>query len=400
MRAWKLFRAFGLTTTRYDRLLRRYESILHSHSVPATLPVTAVTLRRHPRIMRRLADSGIELAVHGLTHVDHSTLDLEGQTDGMIEARRIFRDAGFSPEGFRCPYLWWNEDTPLAAHRAGFTYVSNQVYLWKDFDQGPIRRLYRVRPKPPEVSLPFTRRGVVEIPVALPDDFLLAEFLALPAEEIAVIWSRMLEDIIRKGELLVLQVHPELVSRCGEALDRLLRRARAEGGIWIATMANLARWWRARREFQATAEIEHGEIKITVQAPPQAVVGIHNLPRSDPRSSGESWLRLRGETHLIPGLVMPFVAVPPKAAEEHVLALEERGYVCRRSHEPAKYAAHLTAGQLGDGGIDDWIRRITATDHPLLRLLPWPEGKRAALCITGDIDCVTLRDYAWRLARK
>ena len=34
---------------------------------------------------------------------------------------------------------------------------------------------------------------------------------------------------------------------------------------------------------------------------------------------------------------------------------------------------------------------------PVIRLWPWPNGMRSALCITGDLDALSLLDYAARL---
>lgn len=282
LRPVEVARAFGVLPGKYGRALHRYGELLARHGVRATFPITAVTLRRHPRILRRLADAGNELAVHGLTHVDHSRLDLASQTERMLRARRIFHELGIDAEGFRCPYLWWNPDTRVAARRAGFSYVSNQVRIRAGLDCRSVRRLYHVDGTASDTSLPALHDGLVEMPVSLPDDFLLAERLSLSASAIADVWLGMLRDVADAGEMFVLQVHPELLPRCEEALDRLLAEAVADGSLWIATMAEVARWWRRRAS-------------------------------SDPQ--------------------VPF----------------------------------------------------------------WPSGKRAALCVTGDIDCVTLGDYAWRL---
>lgn len=281
-RPFELARAFGFSSRKYARTLDRYRELLEKHDVSATFPVTAVTLRRHSGVVRRLADSGHELAVHGLTHVDHSRLDLAVQTKRMTRARRIFRALGLEPEGFRCPYLWWNAHTRAAAARAGFSYVSNQVRIRGEYDSARVRRLYHVDGTATVSSLPSFRDGIVEIPVSLPDDFLLAERLSLPPEAIADVWLAMLQEAVDAGEMFVLQLHPELLPRCGLALDRVLSAAGGDSRVWVTTMAEVARWWRRRPD-------------------PDALAGV------------------------------------------------------------------------------------------------WPPGKRAALCVTGDIDCVTLRDYAWRL---
>ncbi len=42
------------------------------------------------------------------------------------------------------------------------------------------------------------------------------------------------------------------------------------------------------------------------------------------------------------------------------------------------------------------LARIEDGDWPMLRLGRWPDGARSALCITGDIDALTLWDYGLR----
>jgi hypothetical protein len=43
------------------------------------------------------------------------------------------------------------------------------------------------------------------------------------------------------------------------------------------------------------------------------------------------------------------------------------------------------------------VDRIERLDAPLLRFGCWPDGSRAALSITGDIDSVTIQDFFLRI---
>ena len=42
-------------------------------------------------------------------------------------------------------------------------------------------------------------------------------------------------------------------------------------------------------------------------------------------------------------------------------------------------------------------RAIENSRTPLVRFWPWPDGQRSALCLTGDLDALSLADYATRL---
>jgi len=43
------------------------------------------------------------------------------------------------------------------------------------------------------------------------------------------------------------------------------------------------------------------------------------------------------------------------------------------------------------------IEHIEASTGPLIRYWRWPEGARSPMCVTGDVDALTLLDYAARL---
>jgi hypothetical protein len=43
------------------------------------------------------------------------------------------------------------------------------------------------------------------------------------------------------------------------------------------------------------------------------------------------------------------------------------------------------------------VQRIEELEAPLLHFACWPDGNRAALAITGDIDSVTVQDFFLRI---
>jgi len=43
------------------------------------------------------------------------------------------------------------------------------------------------------------------------------------------------------------------------------------------------------------------------------------------------------------------------------------------------------------------IETIEASPGPLVRYWRWPDGAKSALAVTGDMDALTLLDYAARL---
>ena len=46
--------------------------------------------------------------------------------------------------------------------------------------------------------------------------------------------------------------------------------------------------------------------------------------------------------------------------------------------------------------VERLLAQIEGGDFPLVRLGRWPNGARSALCVTGDIDALTIWDYGLR----
>ena len=153
--------------------------------------MTAVLLERYPEVFQRL-QATVELAVHGYVHTDYSRLDDAAQSEHMERALSAFGSLGLSPEGFRCPYLRWNEDSFHVAGRFGLTYGSNRALAW-DAVQPERRwraqawaayqkglRLYGAGEAAARAQPAFPhRRALVDIPASLPDDEAMVDRLGL-----------------------------------------------------------------------------------------------------------------------------------------------------------------------------------------------------------------------------
>ncbi|MBE9513578.1 MAG: polysaccharide deacetylase family protein, partial [Chloroflexi bacterium] len=184
-RVWTIGQRYGLTTAKMDRSLAQLSRILRQFGCRATLPITAVALARNSDIIRRHQAQGIEFAVHGYRHVDYSQLSLEEQCAHLREAGRVFRDHGIRFDGFRCPYLRWNEHTLTALSQNGFSYDGSVSLVWDvekehvtdSYEQ--VLRFYGAQPAADYLALPYldTARSLVCIPYCLPDDEALVERL-------------------------------------------------------------------------------------------------------------------------------------------------------------------------------------------------------------------------------
>ena len=91
----------------------------------------------------------------------------------------------------------------------------------------------------------------------------------------------------------------------------------------------------------------------------------------------------------------PVVGVSPRTPPSVLALLAEEGFPAERGEDPARFGAWVDT----DGSADEKriLAMVDASDGPLVRLGRWPAGARSALSVTGDIDCMTLQDFALRL---
>jgi len=249
-RALTLAARYGVTSGPMERNLRRLAALLAAQGVRGTLPVTAVPLRRHAAFLRDLSDQGIELALHGYIHCDYASASSQRRRDHLVKGLGAFREAGLPPPGFRAPYLSWPEDGDGLLGSLGFPYNSSRTVHWPVLppaEQNGAYALalehYRPRAGGESPCLPRLEDGLVDLPVSLPDDEMLIERLGLRDQgRIFSIWNAILQRTVHRGELFVLQLHPERIPFADQALVRLLREAKARGA-WVAPLMEIARWW-------------------------------------------------------------------------------------------------------------------------------------------------------------
>ena len=58
---------------------------------------------------------------------------------------------------------------------------------------------------------------------------------------------------------------------------------------------------------------------------------------------------------------------------------------------------YLDADMLSKMTEVELVNRIEASLCPLVRYWRWPDGAKSALCVSGDLDALTILDYASRL---
>jgi len=396
-RTWQVASRFGVAAGRMERRLLAYRDLVAEYGGRPSLPITAVVLDRNPQVARRLVESDVELCVHGLIHTDMSRLKAETQEEHIREALRLFAKHGIDSCGFRSPYLKYNADTITAVEKLGFQYDSNLPFYWEPVESlsglspdeadglkrglqfyGPVRY-------PQERSLPRFTRGVVEIPVSLPDDEILLDRMGLPVARIGDVWMEMAGTALDRREMYIVQLHPERIFHIEKALRRVLDFAKTGGGFWIATMKQIARWWVERVNAGVEAAPLSGDAyRVTLNGP--AGLGVKII---EPLSGVTRSLGPGGEVR---AAAKPLIGISQSASRNFRRNIRELGYFYDITTDRDAYSLYLE----GEISMDELQPSITRCPNPLLVDSRWPEPFEAAIAVTGDIDCLTLGDFIRR----
>jgi peptidoglycan/xylan/chitin deacetylase (PgdA/CDA1 family) len=217
----------------------RILALLARHDLTATFFVPGYSAHRYPAIVRSIADAGHEIAHHSYFHENTAGMDEKTEADMIDLGLRALHDvAGIRPEGYRAPMWELNYHTPRLLQERGFLYDSSLM----DSDHPYVLALDDT----PEAQT------LVEIPVswALDDweqyaflpDLMGSGVIESPTKALEM-WTLELEAMHRLGAAFVLCNHPFLSGRPSraEALERLIERMLELPGLWITTVAEVAR---------------------------------------------------------------------------------------------------------------------------------------------------------------
>ena len=127
LRIKKILAHFGITNKKFGMMLDQYSSVTQALECLHSFPVTAVILKRLPKLIRELCQRGIEFAVRGYIHTDYSMLPLNEQVEHLMKAIDIFTSYYIPFVSFRAVFLRVNDQTPHALGCLGFAYDSSYI---------------------------------------------------------------------------------------------------------------------------------------------------------------------------------------------------------------------------------------------------------------------------------
>jgi hypothetical protein len=333
-------------------------------------------------------------------------LDRRTQRETIARATQIFERAGLRPTGFRGPYLRYNQATLEVLRELGFLYHSSQAVAFPPRDSQPdsarassayglALQLYSALDATRHAVTPRLRDGLVDIPVAIPDDEIILDRLRLTEPARTAEWLHILDITHERGDLFTVQLHPERILELGEALEAVLHEARRrQPAVFIGRLDEIASWWlrRSRFSIEVTRGTD-GASRVRVNADEDATLLVRGLD-----VSAEPWFGRDAITdvHVFDARStrVPVVGVSRRSPAALRDFLGEEGFPYEVSDHPESFGAYL---DVDDGWAEmDVLDRIEQGPGPLVRIWRWPHGARSALAVTGDVDALTLRDFLTR----
>jgi glycosyltransferase involved in cell wall biosynthesis/peptidoglycan/xylan/chitin deacetylase (PgdA/CDA1 family) len=388
---------FGFSARKSTMQLDHFLAVTDKHKVTPTILVTGVTARRHPEMILELGRRGVEIGAHGFVHNDYSQLTHLEQVEQVGRARNELAALGLKVHGWRCPYSRSNEHTLDAVRQARLAYDATPVFEWPAFDAVGVtmtsevradyerlRRLFGVRDAGSQAVLPRLVNGLVEIPMSIPQDEDMIDRLHLDGTKCVDVWLWMVNESRRVGEAFVICLHPERAELMAGALDATLARARELSDVWIVPLKEIAEWWTERAAAQLTiSRAAEGRWTVCLKGSDRVVarLGAQTI-------TGAGMIEAESSSKPVVGLSNLW----PNATQQRI---QECGYLCEMV-EPGMTEFYLDDEFSFDTRPEVIVRALQGCTR-ITRLEPWPVSYRSCLSISGDIDALTLFDFAMRL---
>jgi peptidoglycan/xylan/chitin deacetylase (PgdA/CDA1 family) len=408
-RGARLLSRYSFAPGKAMRRIERCVATLAEHGCAPTFPTPGILLERNPDFVRRLQGEGAEIAVHGYQHVNLNAFTLEEARGQLERAARTFERLGIQAHGFRGPYIGCGDELIDSLPAGLFGYSSNKAIRWDSFIDASsqkkgyyatVEKFYQARDSVDTMCVPWNRSRLVEIPVCVPDDLQLLDGLQLGTVGLAQAWRQMLQQTYQRGELFTLLFHTELAALCEQPFKDLLCTAHAyQPPVWIARLYEIADWWAEKSAFKVEITPDNSSLILEFSCSARATILARGLGSFGSAGIWDgAYYRLPADTLRLPAGPHPFVGLHKDAPEKVVSFLKEQGYIVHTGEMAASCGTYIDIVTLSRLSSQvQIINYIESQSSPLVRYGRWPEGAKSALCVTGDLDALSLMDYASRL---
>ena len=410
IRFFKILKRYGLDSKKMESNLKVYLQILRKHGIVPSFFLTATALNKHAELINRFAGNGAEFCVHGYKHIDYTNLPHEVFTRHLVKALDIFKEQKVPFSGFRFPYLKYEKNMIAALGKYSIKWDSSSNILWhvlKDltFEEKQwmkyhaMLKQYNSKSSDCYISVPRFCGSILEIPVSLPDDDLLERLGIRRAEVVADIWTRILKQTYSRGELFALQLHPERILYCKEALKHLIIKANSsEPGIWVAPLSSIYEWWKEKAQFRIKLKkVGVNEYEFHAHCSERGTVLIKSND-CEPFNLLDGYAIADNNTFKIKSRKRPIIGVSKMSSPNLINFLRNEGLIFEIDSTDNGYSVFLDESE--PFNEEDELRilqKIHGINLPLVRFWRWPNGCQSALSITGDIDALSSIDFFQRV---
>ena len=219
------------------RGMPRIRRVLEREEVPASFFYPAVSALLYPDEVRGLAADGHEIGLHSWIHERNIGLTYEAERDLSFRSAEVLAGlAGRDPVGMRTASWDFSPNTLRIIREMGLLYDSS---LMADDD-------------PYELMQDGEPTGIVELPPEwIRDDgayYAFLRFSALrpytPPSSVLEIFRAEFDAAWEERGIFLLTMHPHISGHRSRTpvLEKLIAHAKARGGCWFATHAQVARW--------------------------------------------------------------------------------------------------------------------------------------------------------------
>lgn len=413
-RGRNLLSRYGMTSSKAISRIESTVKALAGVGCWITFPVPGIIVKRHPDYIRRIQEYGSEIAVHGYNHIDLKSLPPEQACDQLLRAVKLFKEQHLSISGFRCPFLSCSDDLINIIPPGIFKYSSNKAISWDTtipehnstmLQVSVINQFYEPQNARLAVSVPWVVNRIVEIPVCVPDDLQLIDGYHMTSKKVTDNWIYILKEIHHRGELFNLMFHPELGTFTTDLFLEIIAFAKQlKPAVWICRLAEIADWWIEKSSFSYDLDEEDGLFKVKIHCTSRATILCRGFQPFELGQIGsyETWderhISINSRCFTIATKTKPLIGIANNIPIETRNFLIEQGYLIDLSDQAPQCSIFLDASLLKNISTPlDLVNYIENSNGPLIRIWRWPDGNKSAMSITGDMDALSLMDYASRL---
>jgi peptidoglycan-N-acetylglucosamine deacetylase len=215
----------------------RILKLLARYAIPASFYIPAVSALLHPDDVRRIAEAGHEVGLHGWIHERNSSLAEADERQLTQRAAAVLEQlAGKPPVGLRTASWDFSESTLKIIRDMRLLYDSSLMG-----DDEPYELMEEGEPT-----------GIVELPVEwIKDDYPYFGMDRLSnirphtvPSLVGEIWRREFDGAYAEGGLFLLTMHPHIIGHRSRmsVLEELIQHMRSHAGVWFATHEDIARY--------------------------------------------------------------------------------------------------------------------------------------------------------------